>query len=170
MSFSAKQIRLLRKQPHPRHLRSRQGNGRELTYIEGWHAIDEANRIFGFDGWDRETVESRCIFARESNGVYRVLYAARVRITVRADRVSIVREGSGTSEARGPSSAEAHDMALKSAETDATKHALATFGRPFGLALHLHPKSLETSKVANHASPDTRTASLRPSRYAAAKN
>jgi DNA recombination protein Rad52 len=170
MSFSAKQIRLLRKQPHPRHLRSRQGNGRELTYIEGWHAIDEANRIFGFDGWDRETVDSRCVFARESSGVYRVLYAAKVRITVRADRVSIVREGSGTSEARGPSSAEAHDMALKSAETDATKRALATFGRPFGLALHLHPKSLETSKVASHASPDTRTAFDRSSRHATAQS
>ena len=153
MSFSAQQLRLLRKQPHPRHLRSRQTNGRELTYIEGWHAIDEANRIFGFDGWDRETVESRCIFAREVHGVYRVLYAARVRVTVRAEGVSVVREGSGTGEARGPSSAEAHDMALKSAETDATKRALATFGRPFGLAIHLSPKSLEANGDANRASP-----------------
>jgi DNA repair and recombination protein RAD52 len=24
--------------------------------IEGWHAIAEANRVFGFEGWDRETV------------------------------------------------------------------------------------------------------------------
>src|SRR5206468_753017 len=31
---------------------------------------------------------------------------------------------------------EAHDRALKSAETDATKRALATFGKAFGLALY----------------------------------
>ena len=26
-----------------------------LSYIEGWHAIAEANRLFGFDGWTRTT-------------------------------------------------------------------------------------------------------------------
>ena len=29
-----------------------------------------------------------------------------------------------------------HDIALKAAETDATKRALATFGKPFGLELY----------------------------------
>ena len=36
----------------------------------------------------------------------------------------------------GTSPGEVHDIALKAAETDATKRALATFGRPFGLELH----------------------------------
>jgi recombination DNA repair RAD52 pathway protein len=40
--------------------------GHELTYIEGWYAMTEANRIFGFDGWDKETVESHCALARET--------------------------------------------------------------------------------------------------------
>jgi recombination DNA repair RAD52 pathway protein len=31
---------------------------------------------------------------------------------------------------------QAHELALKGAETDATKRALATFGNPFGLALY----------------------------------
>ncbi len=39
-----------------------------MCYIEGWHAIAEANRIFGFDAWNRETVESRCVLSRESKG------------------------------------------------------------------------------------------------------
>ena len=30
----------------------------------------------------------------------------------------------------------AHEIAIKAAETDATKRALATFGNPFGLALY----------------------------------
>ena len=48
----------------------------------------------------------------------------------------IVREGSGTGEGRAPTPGHAHELALKGAETDATKRALATFGNPFGLALY----------------------------------
>ena len=55
MGFSAKQVQALRRQPNPCHIRTRQAHGRELTYLEGWYAISEANRIFGFDGWSRET-------------------------------------------------------------------------------------------------------------------
>ena len=47
-----------------------------------------------------------------------------------------MREGSGTGEGFGATTGQAHDIALKSAETDATKRALATFGNPFGLALY----------------------------------
>jgi Rad52/22 family double-strand break repair protein len=47
----------------------------------------------------------------------------------------IVRDGYGTGEGRG-SLSEAHDLALKTAETDATKRALVTFGKAFGLLLY----------------------------------
>ena len=53
-----------------------------------------------------------------------------------ADAAVIVREGHGTGEAHGASAGEVHDRALKTAETDATKRALATFGKAFGLALY----------------------------------
>jgi recombination DNA repair RAD52 pathway protein len=68
MGFSAKQMQALRRSLTSRHVRTREANGRELSYIEGWFAISEANRIFGFDSWDRETVESRCVLARENRG------------------------------------------------------------------------------------------------------
>jgi hypothetical protein len=48
----------------------------------------------------------------------------------------IVREGSGTGEGRASTPGQAHELALKGAETDATKRALATFGNSFGLALY----------------------------------
>jgi hypothetical protein len=64
MGFSVKQVRSLRRQPDHRFIRTREANGRELTYLEGWYAISEANRIFGFDGWNRETVESKCVLTR----------------------------------------------------------------------------------------------------------
>ena len=105
-------------------------------YLEGWYAISEANRIFGFDGWSRETIESKCVLARENRGTFLAVYIARVRVTVQADGATIIREGHGTGEGRGTSPGEVHDIALKAAETDATKRALATFGRPFGLELY----------------------------------
>ena len=37
---------------------------------------------------------------------------------------------------KAPTPGQAHELALKGAETDATKRALATFGNPFGLALY----------------------------------
>lgn len=141
MGFSANQLRALRRDVDRRNLRTRQvQNGRELTYIEGWHAIAEANRIFGFDGWDRETLESRCVLARDIRGAFTAIYVARVRIKVRADGETIIREGHGTGESKGGHPGEAHDMAIKAAETDATKRALATFGKPFGLSLYLHTR------------------------------
>src|SRR3972149_4484226 len=137
MGFSAKQVQALRRDLDCRHVRTRQGgDGRELSYLEGWYAISEANRIFGFDGWNRETVDSKCVLTRENRGSFIAVYAAKVRITIHADGVAIIREGHGTGEGRGTSPGEVHDIALKAAETDATKRALATFGKPFGLELY----------------------------------
>ena len=158
-------------------MRTREANGRELSYIEGWYAISEANRIFGFDGWSRETLESRCVLARENRGSFFAVYIARVRITVHADGATIIREGHGTGEGRGTSPGEAHDFALKAAETDGTKRALATFGKPFGLALYRNGKTTSSPKPSASGQsrpimahqvrfpPDDTTPIPRPSRY-----
>jgi hypothetical protein len=61
---------------------------------------------------------------------------ARVRVKVRAGSVEICREGCGSGHGRGHTPGEAHEGALKEAETDAMKRALTTFGNPFGLALY----------------------------------
>jgi hypothetical protein len=146
MGFSARQMQALRRQPSGRHVRTREAHGRELSYLEGWYAISEANRIFGFDGWNRETVESRCVLARENRGTFLAVYIARVRVTVHADGATIIREGHGTGEGRGASPGEVHDIALKVAETDATKRALATFGKPFGLELYRGGRAATSQK------------------------
>jgi hypothetical protein len=73
---------------------------------------------------------------RRSGARPRVFYAAKVRITVRAGDVIIIREGIGTGVGRARLAETAHEIGLKAAETDATKRALATFGNPFGLALY----------------------------------
>ena len=146
MGFTAKQLQALRRNVDQRCVRKREVNGRELSYLEGWFVISEANRIFGFDAWSRETVETKCVLARENRGAFLAIYTARVRITVRTNDASIVREGHGTGEGRGSSPGEVHDFGLKAAETDATKRALATFGKPFGLALYGSEKRKAVSK------------------------
>jgi DNA recombination protein Rad52 len=136
MAFTDTQLRLLKAKLDPRHVRTRRAGSATLHYIEGWHVIAEANRIFGFDGWDRETVATSCVASGRNRGDYLVAYTTKVRITVRAGKTVVVREGSGTGEAKGFSLGQAHELALKSAETDATKRALASFGNSFGLALY----------------------------------
>ncbi len=176
MAFSAKQLQELKKDVEQRHVRRREVNGRELAYIEGWHAITEANRIFGFDAWNRETLDSRCVLSREARGTYVTVYTVKVRITVCAKDVTITRDGHGTAEGRGSTPGEAHDFGLKAAETDATKRALATFGKPFGLGLYgglTTPKHKPaagstaggTSDGAVALPPDDTTPIPRPSRY-----
>jgi Rad52/22 family double-strand break repair protein len=103
MGFSAKQVKALRRNLDHRYVRTREANGRELSYIEGWYAISEANRIFGFDGWSRETVDARCVLARENRGSFLAVYTARVRISVRAGGSTIIREGQGSGEGRAAS-------------------------------------------------------------------
>jgi hypothetical protein len=120
------------------------------------------------------------VLAREIRGVFTAIYVARVRIKVRADGETIIREGHGTGESRGGHPGEVHDMAIKTAETDATKRALATFGKPFGLSIYLQARSAPQaarslpgqsaqprSPVANNS---TKTASspVEPARHPAA--
>ena len=147
MGFSAKQTQALRRNLDHRYVRTREAHGRELSYIEGWYAISEANRIFGFDGWSRETIDAKCVLAREVRGAFTAVYITKVRISVQADGATVVRDGHGSGQGHGSSPGEVHDIALKAAETDATKRALATFGRPFGLALYGGGKSSSNQKI-----------------------
>lgn len=133
MTFTAEQTNMLSAPLDPKHVASRSQAGRSLSYIEGWHAIAEANRIFGFDAWNRETIDLRLLGEpRSVDGKARVEYMARVRITVG----NIVREGCGFGQGIDKDVGQAHESALKEAETDAMKRALMTFGNPFGLALY----------------------------------
>jgi DNA recombination protein Rad52 len=136
MPFSEAQLKLLSGKLQEKYVRTRTHRGKTLSYVEGWHVIAEANRIFGFDGWDRETIVAECVWQDVKRDLKVCAYAARVRIKVRAGETTICREGSGMGHGSGATLAEAHESALKEAETDAMKRALATFGNQFGLALY----------------------------------
>jgi DNA recombination protein Rad52 len=119
-------------------VKEREQSGRRFSYIEGWHAIAEANRIFGFDGWHRETVELRLVnerprkIGRDGRDGWAVSYVVRVRVIVG----DVIRDGMGSGHGIDTDCGLAHESAVKEAETDAMKRALMTFGNPFGLALY----------------------------------
>src|SRR5215813_15535189 len=80
MAFTDSQTRLLKAKLDPRYVRTRNSNGSTLSYVEGWHAIAEANRIFGYEAWDRRTVSASCVWTEAKAGTYRTVYTAKVRI------------------------------------------------------------------------------------------
>ena len=141
--FTPTQVNALRAPLDRANVQVRSQSGRQLSYIEGWHAIAEANRIFGFDRWQRETVDIKCVSERErkigrdQKPGWGVTYTARVRVTVYAGGMPpLIREGCGAGHGIDVDPGQAHESALKEAETDAMKRALMTFGNPFGLALY----------------------------------
>ena len=66
MTFTPEQVELLKQPIDKKNVEERDGDkdGKfQVAYVEGWHVIDEANRIFGFGGWSCETLETTCIRA-----------------------------------------------------------------------------------------------------------
>lgn len=124
----------LAKNLEPQHVKTaKYVNG---AFIEGWHAISEANRIFGFDGWSyraqltKEAVEQGK--DRDGNPQWQAAYTCVVTLTVGDTVREDVGFGSGFAKQIG----DAIEGATKEAVTDALKRALRTFGNPFGLALY----------------------------------
>lgn len=140
--FSPDQMADLAKPLLQSNVSKRDQSGRELSYIESWWAISEANRIFGFDGWGRETVEIRLVAEREreigqnKTPGWSVSYIGKVRVTVSAGGTLITREGCGAGHGIDRDLGQAHESAVKEMESDAAKRALMTFGNQFGLALY----------------------------------
>ena len=137
MTLTPAQVKALAGKLSFKHVKTRRTpNGQTLSYIEGWHAIAEANRIFGFEAWDRRTISLECVWQGKRQAQHVCSYVARVRISVRAGDIIVCREGCGSGHGIALMPGEAHESAVKEAETDAMKRALATFGNPFGLALY----------------------------------
>jgi DNA repair and recombination protein RAD52 len=145
--FTESQLKTLQDPLDPANVKPRKGpNGKTLSYVEGWQVIEEANRIFGWGNWSRETVTIESLHdpvlindpdSPEKGKVVSAFFA-KVRITVWSEdgQRSIVREGCGAARGFAKTAGEAMEQAIKSAETDATKRALVTFGNAFGLALY----------------------------------
>ena len=142
MTFTEKQIEQLSEPILAKNVKERDGNSAgtfQLAYVEGWHVIDEANRIFGYSGWTSETIETKLVAEEQKC----ISYIAKETITVG----DVVREGTGAGHGRFGTLGEKHQSAIKEAETDARKRAFMQFGNQFGLSLYNgKDKSWKTNK------------------------
>lgn len=106
------------------------GNGPKGDYIEGWHAMAEANRIFGFGEWSYSLKNLKLIGdGQNAKGTDFAKYLAVVEVIVGDASREDVGYGTGYG-------MDAHEGASKEAVTDALKRALRSFGNQFGLALY----------------------------------
>lgn len=144
--FTDTQIAALNKKLDGEAVKTRKQGSATLSYIEGYAAIENANRIFGYGHWAGSVLELTQVeageFTNSNSGKsgHRAAHIARYRVTVYANgdrNVAIsfddVGYGSGTSY---NSLGEAIESSVKEAVTDAMKRAMRNFGNQFGLALY----------------------------------
>lgn len=153
MPLTPEQRKLLEAPLDAKHVKKPSGRfGPKGDYIEGWHAINELNRVFGFDGWSYEIDLTRDDLreGRDNNGnpQWQAAYTCICTLTVAGVTRQDVGFGSGFAKGIG----DAIEGATKEAATDALKRAARTFGNIFGLALY----DKERANVVDEPTPAPR--------------
>jgi DNA repair and recombination protein RAD52 len=167
IGFSDDQKKLLSDKLESKHVKPPSQYGPKGDYLEGWHVIAEANRIFGFDGWSYEVMEAKCVseaprkIGKQQKDGWGVTYTAKVRVVV----AGVMREDFGAGHGYDLDAGLAHESAIKEAVTDSLKRALRTFGNPFGLALYDKTReNVEVSVPEQQAQASAKPASKAGSR------
>lgn len=125
---------------------SRVHNLKGLSYMEAYDIRAHLNRVFGFARWSADVVSMDLVFERfhkNSKGAdaLSVGYRAGLKLSVSAPNGELL--ATYTEYAAGSASgfpvskqADAHDMAIKTAESQALKRAAINLGDQFGLSLY----------------------------------
>ncbi len=151
MNLTKAQVNALNQPIDKNNVAFRSGGGSlKLAYLESWHVIREANRIFDYD-WSSETIRMDLVHA----DLNCVTYIAKVRVIVNG----IVKEGIGAGHGRGKNVPEGdkHESAVKEAESDARKRALMQFGNQFGLSLYDKEKNWQKTQPPVNNDLDSKT-------------
>lgn len=121
---------------NPTRIAKRQGGGgKSLSYLESWDVKAHLIRIFGFGGWSWNVLKAELAFEEQNErGNWNVGYKVIGRLNIHqlGCDYSEAAVGSASLSQRG----EAHDMAIKTAESDALKRAAINLGDQFGLSLY----------------------------------
>ena len=145
---------LLNDQLDPSRVKHREGaHGSQLSYIEGYDAIDAMNEIFGYDGWSRSEPTLTLLWQRphtvqkkDYNGKVvgeeeriELSYSATLSVTIYWLEGNAIRQttqgdtGFGTAV---DASAMHIEKATKEAVTDALKRCVRALGNQFGNSLY----------------------------------
>lgn len=117
-----------------------------MSYLEAFDVKAHLTRIFGFGGWSAEVLSSDLVFeelAAKANksGKFNwdVAYKVVLRLTIHGigpDGCDVTYTEAAIGASHQPDRGEAHDMAVKTAESDALKRAAINLGTQFGLSLY----------------------------------
>lgn len=150
--FNEDQLEKLLEPLTKENVKQRDGTGgQKLSYIASHYAIDEANSIFGFDGWSTEILSlsqiDRTEYEKppykpgdEPKKMVSVSYLCTLRLTVKSNDRVVTKEdtgfGNGVAGYTAYGIGSCIELASKEAVTDALKRCLRYFGNKFGNSLY----------------------------------
>lgn len=142
--LTPEQLGMLLTPLQPGRVRQQQGQ----SHLEAWDVRRWLTRIFGFAGWDETILSLECVHSVTSpvgndpaplkhrcTAVYRVT----LRLTIKDQQGNVIGhfdEGATGDSVNQPSVGDAHDMALKTALSQALKRCAINLGDQFGLSLY----------------------------------
>lgn len=133
--LNAMQYEQLLKPLNPSRVAKRQQAGRNLSYLEAWDVKAHLIRIFGFGGWSWNVLTADLAYEdHNEKGQWQVGYKVIGVLTIPSLHCTYTEASIGS--ASLPQRGEAHDMAVKTAESDALKRAAINLGTQFGLSLY----------------------------------
>jgi hypothetical protein len=140
MKLTPQQYATLLKPLAKHRVSSRQQGGMSLSYLEAWDVKAHLIRVFGFGGWSADVLSADLAFEdQDDKGRWNVGYKVVMRLRLHVDE-DFLGDTTYTEAAVGsatlPQRGEAHDMAVKTAESDALKRAAINLGTQFGLSLY----------------------------------
>lgn len=149
--LSPYQLRMLHGGINPNRVRNLRG----LAHLEAWDVRRQLIRIFGFGGFSIETLSLDLVHNHGQEGFRRknkqgefygdpftawtVVYRAQVRLTVfdtSGREICHWEDGAAGDAVNQPSVGDAHDMAMKTAFSQALKRCAVNLGDQFGLSLY----------------------------------
>jgi hypothetical protein len=130
-------------------------NLRGMSHLEAWDVRRQLIRIFGFEGF---TVETLALDMAHENGnpnyrkknkageeygptytAWTIVYRAQVRLTVKTtdgQPIAVFEDAAAGDAINQPSVGDAHDLAMKTALSQALKRCAVNLGDQFGLSLY----------------------------------
>ena len=138
MSLNTEQTSQLLKGINPNRVASRRGGGgKSLSYLEAWDVKAHLIRVFGFAEWSWDVLQAECAYQiapADGERNWKIGYRIVGRLSIHATGATYTEAAVGM--ANLPDIGAAHDMAIKTAESDAIKRAAICLGDQFGLSLY----------------------------------
>ena len=151
MKLTIEQYEQLLKPLNATRVAKRKGAGTlELSYLEAYDVKAHLIRLFGFGGWSWNVTDATLMYEEKVGANWSVGY--KVLGTLHIATLDCTYSEAVVGSAMNPQRGESHDMAVKTAESDAIKRAAINLGTQFGLSLY-NNGSLKDIVVMTLSSP-----------------